>query len=179
MLWQEARKTQQWGARKAGARALGNHPLHTWSVTPKTSKALDMSQVDLVQGGCWELEKPLTALRKRQAEGRPAFSCERTALVVGQNKKKSSHIRDGSWLLATLDCLTVASPLISCVSMGSGLTSLCLSSHLLNGDNSSAYGCWEEWMVNHQSRAWHTGNTVRVLGSARAQALISRDALSG
>lgn len=34
-------------------------------------------------------------------------------------------------------------------------------------------------MVNHQSRAWHTGNTVRVLGSARAQALISRDALSG
>ena len=34
-------------------------------------------------------------------------------------------------------------------------------------------------MVNHQSRAWHAGNTVRVRGSARAQALISRDALSG
>ena len=34
-------------------------------------------------------------------------------------------------------------------------------------------------MVNHQSRAWHAGNAVRVRGSARAQALISRDALSG
>lgn len=63
--------------------------------------------------------------------------------------------------------------------MGNGLTSLCLSSHLLNVDNSSAYGCWEERMVNHQSRAWHMGNIVRVLGSAGPQALLPHDALSG
>ena len=34
-------------------------------------------------------------------------------------------------------------------------------------------------MVNHQSRAWHMGNTVRALGSAGAQALLPHDALSG
>lgn len=73
MLWQEARKTQQWGARKAGARALGNHPLNTWSVTPKTSKALDVSQVDLVQGGCWELEKPLADLKEETGRGTPSI----------------------------------------------------------------------------------------------------------
>ena len=34
-------------------------------------------------------------------------------------------------------------------------------------------------MVNHQSCAWHMGNTVRALGSAGAQALLPHDALSG
>ena len=58
VLWEEARKTQQWGARKAGACPLRNHPLNTWSVTSKTRKALDVSQVDWVPGGCWELENP-------------------------------------------------------------------------------------------------------------------------
>jgi len=29
VLWEEARKTQQWGARKAGACPLRNHPLNT------------------------------------------------------------------------------------------------------------------------------------------------------